>query len=54
MLRYTLIFLIAAMVAALFAFGGPGAGALGAAHLLAMLFVVLAVLGLSIGLLRGR
>ena len=54
MLRYVLIFLIAAMVAALFAFAGHGTRSLGAAHLLAMLFVVLAVLGLSIGLLRGR
>jgi len=53
-LRYALIFLVATMVAALFAFGGSGDGALGLAHLLAMLFVVLAVLGLSVGLLRGR
>jgi len=54
MLRYALIFLVLAMVAALFGFGTFSTDSHGVAHVLAMLFVVLAVLGLSVGLLRGR
>ncbi len=56
MLHYALIFLVVAMVAAIFGFGfaPPAAGALGLVHLLALLFIVLAVLALAVGLLRGR
>jgi len=54
MLHYALIFLVVALVAVLFGFGGLAPGALGLAHLLAMLFIVLAVLALIAGLLRGR
>lgn len=54
MLHYALIFLIVALVATLFGFGSLATSALGLAHVLAMLFVVLAVLGLIAGLLRGR
>lgn len=54
MLHYALIFVVVALVAALFSFGGLAAGALSLAHLLAMLFIVLAVLALVAGLIRGR
>jgi uncharacterized membrane protein YtjA (UPF0391 family) len=54
MLHYVLILLVLAMVSALFSLGGLAAGASGIAHLMAMLFIVLATLGLIVGLLRGR
>lgn len=54
MLHYALIFLVLAMVAALFSFGGLAAGAASLAHLMGLLFIVLAVAGLIVGLLRGR
>jgi uncharacterized membrane protein YtjA (UPF0391 family) len=54
MLHYALIFVVVALVAALLGFSGLATGALGLAHLLAMLFIVLAVLALAAGLLRGR
>lgn len=54
MLHYALIFLVVAMVAALLGFGGLASGAVSLAHLLAMLFIVVAVLALIAGLLRGR
>jgi uncharacterized membrane protein YtjA (UPF0391 family) len=54
MLHYVLIFLIVAMVAALLGFSGLAAGALSMSHVLAMLFIVLALLALIVGLLRGR
>lgn len=54
MLHYALIFLVVAMVVALFGFGGLAAGAVSLTHLLAMIFIVLAVLALIAGLLRGR
>jgi len=54
MLHYVLIFLIVGLVAALFGFSGLSAGALGLGHVLAMLFITLAVLALIVGLLRGR
>lgn len=54
MLHYALIFLVLAMVSALFGFGGLAAGASSLAHLMAMVFIVMAVAGLIVGLLRGR
>jgi uncharacterized membrane protein YtjA (UPF0391 family) len=54
MLHYVLIFLIVGLVAALFSFSGLAAGALTLGHVLAMLFIALAVLALIAGLLRGR
>lgn len=54
MLHYALIFLVLAMLVTLFSLGGLAAGAVSLAHLLAILFIVLATAGLIVGLLRGR
>jgi len=54
MLHYVLIFLVVGLVAALFGLSGLTAGALSLGHVLAMLFIALAVLALIAGLLRGR
>lgn len=54
MLHYALIFLVLAVVSALFGFVSLAAGAISLAHLMAMFFIVLAVAGLIGGLLRGR
>lgn len=54
LLHYVLIFGVTAMVVLLFSRCGLAAGAMGLAQLAAMLLIVMAVLGLSVGLLRGR
>lgn len=54
LLHYALIFGVTAMVLLLFSWGGLAAGALGLARLTAMFLIMLAVLGLSVGLLRGH
>lgn len=43
MLRYTVIFFVIALVAALFGFGGIAAGAVDIAQILFFVFIVLAV-----------
>ena len=52
MLRYAVIFFIIALVAALFGFGGIAASAAGIAQLLFYGFLLLAVIGLIVGLVR--
>lgn len=52
MLHYAVVFLIIALVAALFGFGGIAAGAVGIAKLLFFVFVILAVASLLYGLIR--
>jgi uncharacterized membrane protein YtjA (UPF0391 family) len=54
MLRWSLIFLIAAIVAAAFGFGGIAANAEGIARILFGIFLVLFVASLFIGLMTGR
>lgn len=52
MLRYAVIFFAIALVAALFGFGGIAASAAGIAQLLFYGFLLLAVIGLVVGLVR--
>ncbi|TXI25915.1 MAG: DUF1328 domain-containing protein [Roseateles sp.] len=52
MLRYAVVFFVIALVAALFGFGGIAASAAGIAQLLFYGFLLLAVIGLVVGLVR--
>jgi len=54
MLRYAAIFFIIALVAALFGFTGIAAGAVEIAKILFFVFLVLFVVSLLFGLLRGK
>lgn len=54
MLHYAIVFLVIALVAALFGFGGIAASAVGIAKILFFVFIVLAVVSFVVGLLRGR
>ncbi len=49
MLRWTVIFLVVAIIAAIFGFGGIAAGAAGIAKFLFFLFLVLFILSLIFG-----
>jgi uncharacterized membrane protein YtjA (UPF0391 family) len=53
MLRWSLIFFVFAMIAALFGFGGIAASAAGIAQILFVFFLVLFFVGLLLGLLTG-
>lgn len=52
MLHYAAVFLIIALVAALFGFGGIAASAVGIAQILFYIFLVLALVSLLSGLMR--
>lgn len=52
MLHYAAVFLIIALIAALFGFGGIAASAVGIAKILFYIFLVLALVSLLGGLLR--
>ena len=52
MLYYAAVFLVIALVAALFGFGGIAAGAVGIAKILFYIFLALALLSLLTGVLR--
>ncbi|MDE2613932.1 MAG: DUF1328 domain-containing protein [Burkholderiales bacterium] len=54
MLYYAVVFLVIALVAALFGFGGIAAGAVGIAQALFFVFVVLAVASFVFALIRRR
>ena len=54
MLHYAVVFLVISLIAALFGFGGIAASAVGIAKILFFVFIVLAVVSLVMGLLRGR
>jgi len=54
MLGYALGFLVVALIAALFGFGGIAAGAAGIAKLLFFGFLILAAIAAVIGLVTGR
>jgi len=49
MLRWTVIFLVVAIIAAVFGFGGIAAGAAGIAKILFFIFIVLFLLSLIFG-----
>ena len=52
MLHYAVVFLVIALVAAGFGFGGIAAGAVGIAKILFFVFVVMAVVTFVVGLLK--
>ena len=52
MLRWALIFLVVALIAAVFGFGGIAAGAASIAKHLVVLFLVVFVVSLIMGLVR--
>lgn len=52
MLHYAVVFLVIALIAALFGFGGIAASAVGIAKLLFVVFLVLAVVSFILGLVR--
>jgi uncharacterized membrane protein YtjA (UPF0391 family) len=52
MLRYSVIFFIIALVAALFGFGGIAAGAVEIAKILFFIFAILAVVGFVFSLMK--
>ncbi len=54
MLRYAIVFLILALVAALFGFGGVAAVSMDIARLLCMVFVVLFIVAFAMHALRGK
>jgi uncharacterized membrane protein YtjA (UPF0391 family) len=54
MLRWALIFLVVALVAALFGFGGLYAAAMDIARILFFVFIVLFVISLIVHLVSGR
>ena len=54
MLRWALTFLIIALIAALFGFGGIAATATSIAQLLFYIFLVLFLVALIVGLISGR
>ena len=54
MLHYAVVFMVIALVAALFGFGGIAAGAVEIAKILFFVFVVMAVVAFIIGQIRCR
>lgn len=54
MLHYAIVFLVIALIAALFGFGGIAAGAVEIAKILFFVFVILAVVSFVISLGRKR
>lgn len=52
MLHYAVVFLVIALIAALFGFGGIAAGAVGIAKILFFVFIIMAVVAFLFG--RGR
>lgn len=54
MLRYSIIFFIVALIAAVFGFGGIAAGAAGIAKILFFGFLALFIISLIVGFFRGK
>lgn len=52
MLHYTIVFLVIALIAAVFGFGGIAASAVGIAKILFVVFLVLALASFLFGLVR--
>jgi uncharacterized membrane protein YtjA (UPF0391 family) len=52
MLHYAVVFLIIALIAAVFGFGGIAASAVGIAQVLFFIFLVLAIVGFIASLVR--
>lgn len=54
LLHYAVVFLVIALIAAVFGFGGIAAGAVGIAKILFVVFLVLAAASFLFGLTRGK
>ncbi len=54
MLRWALIFFVVAIIAAVFGFGGIAAGATDIARILFFVFLVVFLVSLIMGLVRGK
>ncbi|MCY7372026.1 MAG: DUF1328 domain-containing protein [Polaromonas sp.] len=54
MLNYAVIFLVIALIAAVFGFGGIAAGAVEIAKILFFVFVILAIVSFVVSLLRKK
>ena len=54
MLHYAVVFLVIALIAALFGFGGIAAGAVEIAKILFFVFVIMAVVTFVISMMRKR
>lgn len=54
MLHYAVVFLVVALIAAVFGFGGIAAGAVEIAKILFFVFIVLAVVSFLVSLVRRR
>ena len=52
MLHYAVVFLVIALIAALFGFGGIAASAVGIAKILFIVFLILAVVSFLFGVMR--
>jgi uncharacterized membrane protein YtjA (UPF0391 family) len=52
LLHYAVVFLVIALIAALFGFGGIASGAMGLAKILFLVFIALAVITFVVGLVR--
>ena len=52
LLHYAVVFLVIALVAALFGFGGIAAGAVGIAKILFFVFVIMAVVTFVLGIMK--
>lgn len=52
MLHYAVVFLVIALIAAVFGFGGIAAGAVGIAKILFFVFIAMAVATFVIGLIK--
>lgn len=52
MLHYAVVFLVIALVAALFGFGGIAAGAVGIAKILCVVFLIMALVTFVMGLVK--
>ena len=54
MLHYALVFLVIALIAAVFGFGGIASGAMGIAKILFFVFVGMAIVTFVLGLLKKK
>jgi uncharacterized membrane protein YtjA (UPF0391 family) len=54
MLHYTVVFLVIALIAAVFGFGGIAAGAVEIAKILFFIFAILAIVSFVAGLMRRK
>ena len=52
MLHYAVVFLVIALIAAVFGFGGIAAGAVGIAKILVFVFVIMAIVTFVLGLMK--